>query len=162
MTMELSDSANFEDFERLPPSLAARRLAALLAQRLDAVVPRPFRVHADAGTVTLYEGAAFDSCNYLATLLDWELDPHAAAGERGSFAWRAAAVSEGVLSSVQDGVSEGTADAWPPLASGGMALPGTRTDGASVFLWYGPHYDREDDAVLSFEPIELAELLASE
>lgn len=160
--MELSDSANFEHLERQPPSVAARRLAVLLAQRVDAVVPRPFRVHADAGMVTLYEGAAFDSSNYLATLLDWELDPNATAGERGSFAWRAAAVCEGVLSSVQDGVSEGTTDAWPRLASGGMATPGTRTDGVRVFLWYGPHHDREVDAVLSFAPIGLAELLAPE
>jgi hypothetical protein len=157
--MEPSDRGNFDGFERQPPSLAARRLAELLALRLDAVVPRPFRVQADAGTVALHEGAAFDSSNYLATLLDWALDPNAAAGERGSFAWRVAAVSEGVLSSVQDGISEGTSDPWPPLASGGMAMPGTRTDGASVFLWYGPHYDREVDAVLSFAPIALAELL---
>ena len=105
--MELSDRANFDHFERQPPSVAARRLAALLAERLDAVVPRPFRVQADAGTVTLYEGAAFDSSSYLAML-------------------------------------------------------GTRTDGARVFLWYGPYFDREADAVLSFAPIDLAELLAPE
>lgn len=158
--MELSDSAGFDDFEQMPPSLASRRLAEFLTERLDAVVPRPFRVEADAGDVSLYQGAARDTTIHLASVLDQEPDPEGAAGERGSFAGNAAAVAWSVLSLVQDAVSEATTNPWPPLPSGGMAMPGTRTDGARLFLWYGPHHDMEADAVLSLAPIALDELLA--
>lgn len=161
--MELSGFSECnDDDERMPPSLAALRLATLLAQRLDAVVPRPFRIQADAGMVSLYEGAAFDSSSDVTGVLDQELDPDAAIGERGSFAWQAAGVAWNALSSVQDGVSEGTTDAWPSLPGGNLALPGTRTDGVSIFMWYGPDHDKEIDAALSFAPIVLAELLAPE
>jgi hypothetical protein len=161
--MELSDRAGFDGYERVPPSLAALRLGTLLAQRLDAVVPRPFRVQADAGWVALYEGAAFDSSSDVSGVLDQEIDQDAAAGERGSFAWNVAGVAWNVLSHVQDGISEGTKDPWPPLSGGrDLALPATRTDGVRVFMWYGPDSEREDDAVMSFAPIALDELLAPE
>jgi hypothetical protein len=97
----------------------------------------------------------------VAAVLDQKVDPRAPAGERHSFAWFAAMVSEGVLSSVQDGVSEATAEPWPSLPHGGMALPGTRTDGRSVYLWYGPDLEREAGAVTAFPPIPVVDLLGS-
>jgi hypothetical protein len=160
--MEISNRAAFDDPDRSPPSWAALRLAALLAQRLDEVVPRPFRVRPADGMVALYEGGTWDSSTEVADILDRDIDPVAAAGERGSFAWNAAGAAWNVLSHVQDGVSEGTTNPWPPLASGEMAMPGTRTDGARVFLWYGPHHERDVDAVLSLAPIALDELVAPE
>jgi len=125
-------------------------------------VPRPFRVLADGGWVSLYEGAAFDSSSDVSGVLDQEIDQDAVAGERGSFAGNVVGVAWNVLSSVQDGISEGTTDPWPALAGGGMSMPGTRTDGVQVLMWYGPDSEREIDAVLSFAPIILAELLAPE
>ncbi len=130
-----------------------------MAARLDAVVPDPFRVYAEGDEVSLYRGDAFDSSIGVAGVLDQEADPQAAAGERHSFAWFAATVAESVLSSVQDGVSEATAEPWPPLARARMALSGARTDGEWVYLWYGPDYEREVGAVIAFPPILVADLL---
>jgi len=159
--MERSDFAGFDD-ERMPPSLAARRLAALIVQRLDALLPRSFRVEAEAGVVSLHEGAAWDTSIGLASLVDQDVDPAAAPGARYSFAWNAANAAESVLNNVQDGISERTKDPWPRLADGRIAMWGARTDGERIFLWYGPDSDRETDAVLSFEPISVTELLAPE
>jgi hypothetical protein len=159
--MERSETPYPADRQAPDPSPPAIRLAAALAERLDAVVPRPFRVRAEGGWVSLYRGSAWDGSSDVAGVLDQEADPEAPAGERGSFAWFAAMVAENVLSSVQDGVAEGTAEQWPALPQGGMALPGTRTDGQRVYLWYGADYERQVGAVLSFPPIPLAELAGS-
>jgi hypothetical protein len=128
---------------------------------LNAVVPDPFRVRAEGGRVSLYCRDVLDSTSSVSGVLDQAVDPQAATGERHSFAWSAARVSEGVLSSVQDGVSEATAEPWPSLPHGGMALPGTRTDGRSVYLWYGPDLEREAGAVTAFPPIPVVDLLGS-
>jgi hypothetical protein len=136
-------------------------LAAALAARLDAVVPDRFRVYAESDRVALYCGDAFDSSIGVSGVLDQEVDPQAADGERHSFAWFATMVSEGVLSSVQDGVSEATAEPWPPLSDSRMAYSGARTDGKSVYLWYGPDYERETNAVIAFAPILVTDLLSA-
>ena len=132
--------------------------STLLAQRLDPVVPRPFRVLADAGMVACYEGNEWDSSTDVAFVLDQEIDQDVVAGERGSYAWAAAAAASSALSHVQDVVAEGTRLEWPRLPGGGMALPHTRTDGTRIFLWYGADSERDVDAVLSFAPITLDEL----
>src|SRR5690349_8200183 len=113
--MERSAFPDF-DAERTPASPAARRLATLVAQRLDAVVPRPFRVEVNGGVVVLYAGATWDTSINVASLVDQDVDPDAAQGERGSFAWNAASAAGSVLNNVQDGVAEGTKDPWPRLA----------------------------------------------
>jgi hypothetical protein len=66
--MELSGLSKYnDDDERMRPSLAALRLATLLAQRLDAIVPRPFRVQAEAGMVSCYAGEEWDSSTDVAS-----------------------------------------------------------------------------------------------
>jgi hypothetical protein len=147
---------------RPDPSPAALRLAAALAERLDVVVPPPFRVSAEGRWVSLYEGDRWDGSSDVASALDQEIDPDAAEGAEGSFAWRAAMVAESLLSRVQDGVAEATTEPWPRLAHGGMAFSGTRTDGDQVLLWYGPAYDREAGAVVVFPPIRVKALLDTE
>lgn len=112
--------------------------------------------------VSCYEGEEWDSSTDVASVLDQEIDQDAAAGEWGSYAWAAAAAASGALSRVQDVVSEGTRLEWPRLPGGGMATWGARSDGAQIFMWYGPHFDREADAVFPFAPIALDELLAPE
>lgn len=157
--MERSATPFQLDAQQPTPSRASIHLAAALAERVNAVVPTPFRVRADNGRVALYCGDAFDSSIGVSGVLDQEVDPQAAPSERHSFAWFAAMVSESVLSSVQDGVSEGTAEPWPPLSRSRMAYPGARTDGTSVYLWYGPDSEREAGAVIAFLPILIADLL---
>jgi hypothetical protein len=160
--MERSETPFEVDAQQPAPSPASIQLAAALAARLNAVVPHPFRVRAEDDRVALYHGDAFDSSIGLAAVLDQEVDPRAAAGERDSFAWFAAMVSESVLSSVQDGVSEATAEPWPPLSHSRMAYPGARTDGKVVYLWYGPDYEREIEAEIAFPPILVADLLRTD
>jgi hypothetical protein len=157
--MERSETPFQLDAQQPTPSPAAIQLAAILAAHLDGVVPDAFRVRAEDDRVALYRGDAFDSDVGVAAALDQEVDPQAAAGERHSFAWFAAMVSESVLSSVQDGVSEATAEPWPPLSRGRMAYSGARRDGESVYLWYGPDYEREAEAVIVFPPILVVDLL---
>ena len=144
------------------PSPAALRLAAALAECLNVVVPRPFRVTAEGRWVSLYEGDRWDGSSDVASVLDQETDPDAAEGAEGSFAWMVAMVAEGVLSKVQDGVAEATTEPWPSLPHGGMAFSGARTDGDQVVLWYGPAYDREAGAVVVFPPIRVNALLDAE
>lgn len=141
--------------EPYDPSPAAVRLAAALAERLAPVVPAPFRVEAEGGWLTLYHGTALDGSTPVGWVLDQEIDPADPDAAEWSFAHRARLVTDNALSSVQDAVSETTAEQWPALPGGGMALPGTRQDGASVHLWYGPD---ERSPVLSFSPISLASL----
>jgi len=157
--MEPGDTPFRADREQPPPSRAAIRLAELLAERLDAVVPSRFRIAAEGAWVSLYDGETWDCSVGVASLLDQATDPDAPAAARDSFASYAETVSQSVLSNMQDGVSEATTDPWPALPDGSMALPGTRTDGERVFLWYGPDWRQEVDVVLSFAPIVLAELL---
>jgi hypothetical protein len=161
--MDQSTDSNLrEERPRPDPTPAALRLAVALAERLDAVVPRPFRVRADDGWVSRYHGDAWEGSSDVASVLDQPIDQGVRPGERGSFAWFAAISAEGVLSSVQDHVSEATTEPWPLLPVGAMARSGTRTDGERVYLWYGPDWERETGAVGSFEPISLDRLLDPE
>ena len=157
--MERSETPFPVDAQQSAPSRASIKLAAALAARLNAVVPDPFSVRAEGAWVSLYCGNAFDSSSSVAGVLDQEVDPEVAASERHSFAWFAASVSESVLSSVQDGISETTAEPWPSLSPGRMAFSGTRTDGEAVYLWYGPDDEREIEAVIAFSPIVVVDLL---
>ena len=149
------DETSRIDAPQPKPSAAGMRFAAALAERLDAVVPHPFRVRAEEGLVSLYAGEARDSSSDVAGLLDQKVDAVAPLGERHSLASLAAMVAGNVLSSVQDGIAEATTEPWPRLPHGGMAQCGARTDGEQVYLWYGPEYDRETDPVVSFPPIHL-------
>ncbi|HEY0778994.1 MAG TPA: hypothetical protein VGD56_13570, partial [Gemmatirosa sp.] len=94
---------------RADPSPAAVRLAATLAARLDAVVPRPFRVRAEGGWVAVYRGDEWDGSSDVAGVLDHVVDPahpyYQPGDEDRPWAERAAGVAEGVLSSVQDAVA---------------------------------------------------------
>jgi hypothetical protein len=155
--MERSDDPfPFEPHEP-DPSPAAVRLAAALAERLDVIVPRPFRVRAERAWLSLYYGATPYSSTGVAAVLDQPIDPDED-DERWSFQGLAAGIAWNALSSVQDGVAETTTEPWPRLPGGGMALPGTRTDGERVFLWYGPDLKSETGAVLSLPSISLRDL----
>ena len=143
------------------PSPTAVRLAAVLAERLDAIVPAPFRVRAEGGWVSGSIGDRLDFVADVAFFLD--RDPSAArdAGsesEESSFVDRVLSITDHVLGSVQDMIAEDTTEPWPLLRQGGMAIPGTRADAERVYLWFGPDSQHEDAAVLSLPPIELAAL----
>ena len=153
--MEPNDAASPPAGPAPDASAAAVRLAAALAARLNAVVPRPFRVRAEGGWVARYHGESWEGSSDVAGVLDQPIAPDET-DEQWKFPGLAAGIAWNALSSVQDGVSETTTEPWPQLPGGGMALPGTRTDGERVFLWYGPDHESEADAVLLLPPISLA------
>jgi hypothetical protein len=136
------------------PSPAAVRLAAALAERLDTVVPRPLRVRAEGGWVTVFAGDTPYSGSGVAAVLDQPADLDDLDERRSS--WEiVASVAWNVLSGVQDAVAETTTEPWPRLPGGGMATPGARADGDRVLLWYGPDHVSEVGAVLELPPIPL-------
>ena len=137
------------------PSPRARRLAVALATRLDAVVPSPWRLRAEGGWVSRYEGAQWEGSSDVAGILDQVLLPEEgeASAEEWPFPERVVSVALGVLSATQDAISEATTEPWPALVG-----ENARTDGQRVYLWYGP---TEATAVLTLPPIDLAELHAA-
>src|SRR6266481_1878636 len=87
------------------PSPTAVRLATALAERLDALVPAPFRVHAEGGWVSRFNGGQWDGSAEVAGILDQDLsaerkdrwEPH-----DWPFVDRVVTISYNVLNSVQD------------------------------------------------------------
>lgn len=163
--MERSDHLRRARGQAPPASPQAKRLAAALAERLDSVVPAPFRVRAEGGWVAVYRGTEFDGASDVAGILDQVIDPTHPYYEPGDEDWsvaeRVTTAVGGVLSSVQDAVAEATTEPWPLLPGDGraMAPPEVRVDAVGVYLWYGRD---EGAAVISFGPIALAELFAPE
>lgn len=145
-----------------PPSSAALKLAAMLAERLEAVMPPPFHVRAEGGWVSHFNDEQWDGSSEVAGVLDHgrsgtnedlgeQHEPRPMEDQVASICWN-------VLSAAQDMVAETTHDPWPRLLQGGMANPGTRVEAGRVYLWYGPDDDSEATAVLSLVPIELVAL----
>jgi hypothetical protein len=145
------------------PSPTAARLAAALSERLDAVVPAPFRVRAEGGCVSLFEGDQWQCSSDVAVVLDQALSASedVAAGGDKPLTDRIVSISWMVLSYVQDAIADSTTEPWPSDTQGGMANPGTRADAEQVYLWYESDVEREYSALLSLRPIPIAELTKS-
>ena len=123
--------------------------------------PAPFRIHAEGGWVISMNAGQLDTVSDVAGVLDWDPSTAREDGwetEESPFVDRVISIAGHILSSVQDMIAEDTTEPWPQLPQGGMAMPGTRADAGRVYLWYGPDSRREDAAVLSLPPIELAAL----
>jgi hypothetical protein len=133
------------------PHSPAERFAHAIAERLDAVVPRPVRVRADGTDVAVYVGDAWWGSSLTGDLLA-QTDDEAEAGEAWPLAERVETAALGVLSSVQDTVAESSREPWPRLPTGAMALPAARVQAGEVRLWCGPD---EATAVLTLPPLML-------
>ena len=130
----------------------AARFARALADRLNAVVPRPVRVCAEGGAVAVYVGADRWGSALAGEVIDQpEIDE---AGEPWPLAERVETAARAVLSSVQDTVAESSREPWPRLPTGAMALPDARVEAGEVHLWYGP---TEAAAVLTLPSLALDE-----
>jgi hypothetical protein len=127
--------------------ISAERLVAILADRLDPVAPRPFRVTAK-GTDLVVEhphgwGVVMD--------VAWIQDE----GEDRTAAQMAGVIVGNALNELQDAVSESSKEPWPALSPTVMAPYHVRTDATSVFFWYGTS---ETAPVIGFTPIALSEV----
>ena len=107
--------------------VSSHKLAAALAQRLNDIVPAPFRLSAEDDGVHVYIADRWDS-----TLTTMLVD-----NETYDLEKRLWTAVESVLSSVQDSVSEHTRLPWPSSDGRTMALPGVRSHAEAVHLWYG-------------------------
>ena len=147
------------------PSVAGVRLATALAERIGAVVPAPFRVHAEGGWVSRFEGARWDGSTDVAGILDGHPSAAYLPGwlpEGSPFVDRVVSISYSVLNDVQDMIAEMTAEPWPRLSQSGMANPGTRVAGDFVYLWYGPDKEHEEGAAIVLPPIALSALAGAD
>jgi hypothetical protein len=127
---------------------SSRKLAAVLAQRLNDIAPAPFRVSAEDGRVNIYIADALDTISLTADIVE---------DETRDLAERLWTAAESVLSALQDSVSEHTSLPWPSTDGRTMALPGVRWDGESIHLWFGPD---EAAPVVSMPPISITEISA--
>jgi hypothetical protein len=119
------------------------QFAAALVERLAPILPAGFSARADEGGVWIDAPDGLGSATSVAELLDRDdLEPQ----DYADVAWA-------VLSMAQDVVSETTTDPWPVAMGPGLDLaePGTRVDGGSVQLYFGP----DEQPVLRLPPIPL-------
>jgi hypothetical protein len=139
-------------------SPAATLIAEALAERLEAVVPPPFHVRAEDGWVSRFNGDYWDGSSDVARAVDLpEEDDNSDDRREAQINWIVSSCW-GVLSSVQDMISEATTEPWPRLPHGGMANPGTRLENGCVYLWYGLDEKSDEGAMLVLPPIELISL----
>lgn len=132
------------------------RLAALLADRLTAIVPDGIRVEADDGMLRFsaeegqFPGQSGDfrvgrSGSYVRTSFEVRT---------GTVADRLAGACVQVLDDLQDFVSEATHDPWPGRTA--QPAPQAQIFQAELRLWYGGRHGRQ--AVLACAPIPLTDL----
>lgn len=143
------------DVAAMRAHLLGIRLAQALAERLDAVVPRPITIAAEQGWVVVRDRQA-DS--------DWQrLGVESVVDEPGQ-PWEHVGVAVwAVLNSVQDFVIQAAKRPWPARAGDqrrvawgvDLALPGVAVEHDRIRLWYGD----ADRPVLELPAIRRRDLL---
>jgi hypothetical protein len=131
---------------------SSRKLAVALADRLNSVVPAPWRVSARAKDIDVYIRDELALTSHSPEIIENEDDPEWTLPER------AATVVYGVLSSIQDSVSEYLHEPWPTPDGREMAMPGVRTDPEFVHLWFGAN---ELAPVISIPAISFGEIMGA-
>jgi hypothetical protein len=115
-------------------ALSSRKVAAALAERLQAFAPEGVTVSADGHTLVVQAGELrWDASGAPATLDDpkgWAPGEEAVLLE---------SVAYSVLSGVQDAICEATAESWPQQPEDPNALPepGSRVERGQLLLWFG-------------------------
>jgi hypothetical protein len=141
------------DLATMRAHLLGLRLAQALAERLDAVVPRPITIAADQGWVVVRDRQT-----------EWQrLGVEPVVGDPGA-PWEHAGVAVlAVLNSVQDFVVQTRKHPWPapvagpqhPASGADLPMPGVRVEDDRVRLWYGD----ADQPVLELPAIPRRDLL---
>lgn len=126
----------------------SHKLASLLAIRLGMIVPVPMSVRADGSLVLVHADSVRVADSNNAVIAD-EDDDRTFGDKVGCAVW-------GVLSMIQDDISEYLTEPWPAYGRR-MALPGVREAKGRVFFWYG---DDEAAPLISFASIGLDEIQA--
>jgi hypothetical protein len=129
--------------------ISAARLVAIVADRLDPISPRPFRLRAQGTDLLLEHPDGWG----VTMSVGWIEDEGEAAGRTP--AELASLIVGNALDELQDSVSESSKNPWPPLSTTVMAPMNVRTDGVNIFFWYGIS---EAAPVIGFAPIAVRDL----
>ena len=126
--------------------VSSHKLATLLAQRLNGILPAPFRVEVRGFLLDLYVGEQWDTTSFALEQVG---------DETRDFAERLESAVHALLDPLQDSVSEFLHAPWPSVDGREMAMPGVRADSKAVHLWYG---NDERAPVVGIPAIELAQI----
>jgi hypothetical protein len=132
------------------------RLTALLADRLNAIVPDGIRVEADRGMLR-FSAAAERFPGQAGDFRPGRAGSHVRTNfeaRTGTVADRLAGTCVQVLDHLQDFVSEATHDPWPGRTA--QPEPQAQILQGELRLWYGGRHGRQ--AVLACQPIPLTGL----
>ncbi|QXJ23084.1 hypothetical protein AGRA3207_004199 [Actinomadura graeca] len=125
---------------------SSHKLAALLAERLAGVLPRPLTVRAEGHRLLITAGGSPQCGSAAAIIVEDPGDDLDARIETAATA---------VLSDVQDCVAHILTEPWPPAQPYGMLPPpGARATASTVRLWYGD----EENPCVTLPPIDKTEL----
>jgi hypothetical protein len=130
--------------------ISVSRLLAVLADRLDTVAPPPFTVRAKGTDLLIDHPQTW----WVWLGFGWIEDET----ESRSNAQLGELVIRSALNQLQDTVSEASKEPWPGQSPTTMAPANVRTDGESLFFWYGAS---ESSPVIGFEPITLKDVARS-
>lgn len=128
-----------------PTDVSSRELAAILAERLNQIVPTGFSVRSEDTSVDVYaDGRNLGGSDALQILED---DDDRSPKEKIETAVLA------VLSSIQDTIIETVKGPWPGTSSHGadLPMPDCRVTGNQLLFWFGD----QDGPVISAPPIPL-------
>lgn len=126
---------------------SSHKLALALTDRLGHVAPRRISFAAADGEVSVYFDGDRIGGSGAAVVLDRNDRPLTELLETAALS---------TLGDVQDLVMRHLQLQWPIDGHGRLALPGARTDGSSLHLWYG---DSEHAPAVALKPIELGEIM---
>jgi hypothetical protein len=127
---------------------SSRDFASALAVRLNRILPPGWNIVARDDRLDVYVGNELDFTSENPTLIE-------DADDSESLQDRLETAVYGVLSSVQDSISEQLTRPWPSADGRTMALPGVRSDGLYVHMWYG---EDESEPVIGLAVIPLSEI----
>lgn len=127
--------------------VSSHKLALSLADRLNKVMPKGFRLSAVNAKLELRIDGSWDSTLFAPEYFE---DESRAVGERLE------SVAFSVLDSVQDSVIEHLRAPWPSIDGRKMAEPGVHYAEDALHLWYG---GSQTSPVVNIPQIPLAEIV---
>jgi hypothetical protein len=138
--------AEWSAVEGLLPPGAVPKIAAVLASRVDAILPQGFECVVDDTRLILVRDRTGLRSLDLTGAPEWRMETWVE--DLGSVLWH-------VLSDVQDEIVELRREPWPPAPDGGMAIPYAEVEEGSLRGGYGSKGE-----ILTLDAIDVDELAA--
>lgn len=126
---------------------SSHKLTKLIAVRIGQILPAPLTVRTEGEALQILDGGNVVGGSQASMILS--------DGDSRSMRERVPTAVRAVLSALQDDVSAYLQTPWPSPDNVQMFLPGARTDGDKILLWYG---DENDQSHIVMEPINVGDL----